>query len=732
MQKENPLDKAVSLISHRKLYAGILEIENYLLSYPYMAGMDKLSAIKVDYELMENYWKRGANDPEREKVYQQLLQRLYVLAMNIRMAHIYRENNFWMSKYQLPRKNRKGWGLSEIRDEMESYVSDMAMLELEPEHVRPNKSLTLNRQHQDFMYGLFEYVLTSHQWRDSVAEQFVDMLLSPTIDPSDQQLLISAITLSAINAFDANKVLVLLNVYRKSADERVRQRALVGWALAIDDSKTEIYPELLSAVSKLLTNEQVCQELTELQMQLFYCKNAENDQRKIRDEIMPDIMNNGRIKMTKRGLVEMDEDTLEDIIHPEAAERDMEKMEQSVQRMADMQKQGSDIYFAGFSQMKRFYFFNFLSNWFVPFYPAHPEISVIWEKTKGKKFLQAITEIGAFCDSDKYSFILGFDQVLAHLPQQMLKMVEDGEASPMPLGGKVDEEEKSTPAYIRRMYLQDLYRFFHLYPKRQEFTSPFDERSRYLFFSNGLFSKTPLAKRMNEVVNFLIKRKCYADAEWMLLHYPSEQMDFQYYLLRGHLLQLKSERHPEEEKNLFEKALSMKPDDRKAMNGLARAYFYDGAYDHALEIYQKLLEVNPESKSYMLYASICMANLRQCDEALKLLYKLNYLDDTNEDVMLVLAWVLTIDGRFDEAKRYFTQLMSQEQPQADCFLYYGYCLWFSGEIAEAIKIFRRYLNSGNGNQENLEKAFFVTENDIIAKYHIGRSEAQMMLDALRD
>jgi tetratricopeptide (TPR) repeat protein len=111
---------------------------------------------------------------------------------------------------------------------------------------------------------------------------------------------------------------------------------------------------------------------------------------------------------------------------------------------------------------------------------------------------------------------------------------------------------------------------------------------------------------------------------------------------------------------------------------------------------------------------------------------LNYLDDTNEDVMPVLAWVLTIDGRFDEAKRYFAQLMSQEQPQADCFLYYGYCLWFSGEIAEAIKIFRRYLNSGNGNQENLEKAFFVTENDIIAKYHIGRSEAQMMLDALRD
>ena len=77
MQNVNPLDGVISYITAKKLFAGIQSLENYLLSYPQMPGLDKLSAIKVDYELMADYWKRGANDPEREQVYEQLLRRLY-------------------------------------------------------------------------------------------------------------------------------------------------------------------------------------------------------------------------------------------------------------------------------------------------------------------------------------------------------------------------------------------------------------------------------------------------------------------------------------------------------------------------------------------------------------------------------------------------------------------------------------------------------------------------------
>lgn len=729
MQKKNPLDCIIENITNNKLLAGIQGLENYLLSYPQMSGLDKLSAIKVDYELMSDYWTRGANDPEREQVYAQLLRRLYALVMDLRAYHLYRNNTYWMTTYQRPRKNRTEWGGAGIREEMENYVSETAILDLEPAHIRANKSLQLNQRHQSLMSNLFEYVLTSRQWKDSLSEQFVDILLSPTVDSIDQQLLVSAITLAALNTFDVNKVLTLINVYKQSTDIYVRQRALIGWALTIDDRKSLIYPELQQAVAEICTDDAMCQELTELQMQLFFCKNTESDQKKIHDEIIPDIMKGNHFKMTQKGLEEMDEDTLGDILHPNEAELDMERMERSVMRMTNMQKEGSDIYFAGFSQMKRFSFFYELSNWFVPFYVAHPAISRVWESQKGKKFLHSLILTGAFCDSDKYSFLLSFDQVIGRMPAHIVKMIEEGEAMPMPMGGTVADEEKKSPAYIRRMYLQDLYRFFRLYSVRQEFVNPFDEMTHYLFFSNKLLSKTPLTKRMSEVVNFLVKRKCHSEADYLLLSYPEEQRDYQYYMLRGHLRQVSIDRDAEMEIEWFEEALKLKPGDKKALAGLARAYFYQESYDKALVIYKQLLEINSESRSYMLNVSICMANLRQCDDALKLLYKLNYLNESDMDVILVLAWVLTIDGRFDEAKKYFTQLLAQEHPQVDCYLYQGYCLWFSGDITGAIESFRNYLGN-SAAYTSLESAFYLTEKDVISRHHIGEGEMQMMLDAI--
>jgi hypothetical protein len=38
--------------------------------------------------------------------------------------------------------------------------------------------------------------------------------------------------------------------------------------------------------------------------------------------------------------------------------------------------------------------------------------------------------------------VLAFSQVLVHLPQSILKLAEEGDALPMPLGGEVSAEEQ--------------------------------------------------------------------------------------------------------------------------------------------------------------------------------------------------------------------------------------------------------------------------------------------------
>ena len=121
-----------------------------------------------------------------------------------------------------------------------------------------------------------------------------------------------------MNRFDIVKFRTLIHVYKESLDEQVRQRALVGWVLAIDDDWIKVYPEMRLLTGELLGKSKVLDELTELQMQLIYTACEREDTMKIREEIMPDLIKNNSFKMTQEGLVEQNDDPLEDVLHPDA------------------------------------------------------------------------------------------------------------------------------------------------------------------------------------------------------------------------------------------------------------------------------------------------------------------------------------------------------------------------------------------------------------------------------
>ena len=744
MQKNEHLIHIIDLTAERQLGRALNALENYLLSHPKLqSDTERFMALKNDYQLMTDYWQRGFNDPERETVYGQLLRRLYVLATDIMTRDAMTGSSFLSSLHSRPRQMRKDWTMANVRRQLEDFVSSVALLDLEPEEQRRERTKKLYQEHQLLLHDLFDYILTSRLWKDSLAEAFTDILTSPTIDANDQQLIVSAITLSALNAFGFNKFSVLMDVYMKTVDPRVRQRALVGWVLCMDSSKARLYPEMAAMVDRACDDENCRNELTELQMQLFYCMDAEQDHKKIHEEIIPEILKGSNIKITRHGLEEIDEDTLEDILHPDTAERNMERMEESMKQMADMQKEGSDIYFGGFAQMKRMPFFNSLSNWFVPFYPQHPAVSDIWENTRGKKFLQVITKVGAFCDSDKYSFVLAFEQVLKQFPAKMLKMVEDGEASPLPLGGKIELKEQHQPAFIRRMYLQNLYRFYRLYPMRSEFASPFDDKTRYLFFANPLFAGNRLQENMTEVAAFLMKHRKLDEALAVLLNTqkptPATVPDasasgahhlFDYHMLMGNLL-MRLPLDPERSATgHFRQALDLRPDSEKALSGYARALFRDHQYEAALTSYERLMKLKPDHTGYMLNAAICMTSLERSEEALKLLYKLDYEQPDNRKVKRVLAWGLTMSGRYEQASKAYQQLLAADTPEPVDMLNYGYCLWFQGAVAQAIVQFKQFLLNNGDDDYDLEQEFMGTEHALLAAHNISDTEINLMLDTI--
>ena len=324
MVQSESLNQVFGYLKSRRLGEAIQTLEAFLSVHPHQINTDRLFAIRTDYQLMADYWRRGFKDPQLPSLYDNLLQRMYVLCSNIAINYTVRHTPYLSSLMLKAHMTPRDWSPLVIREELESFVSDIAMADLEPEHVSETKKKEIYARHQESMVVLFDYILTSGLWSDGFASSIEDMILSPTLDTNDQQLLISSVMLSAINQFDMAKFRMLVHVYQLSSDEFVRQRALVGWVFALHpEIGQNIYQEKVQLVEKLLEDEAVCQELVELQQQIIYCINAEADNATIQQEIMPDLIKSQGFRISKNGVLEQEEDELNDILHPDETEKNM-------------------------------------------------------------------------------------------------------------------------------------------------------------------------------------------------------------------------------------------------------------------------------------------------------------------------------------------------------------------------------------------------------------------------
>ena len=222
----------------RNLSGALDAMEIYLSVHPLDNNKDRLYAIRSDFQLMTDYWKRGYKDQQATSLYENLLRRMYALYVQVKIG--------CGGLISIPRQPA-----DDLKVQLESFVSDVAMLELEPPHTRKEKEKAVHLKHHLLLKDWFDYLLLSPLWSAEQTEEMEQLLLAPTIDIRDQQLLISGITLGVVNCFDASKLKVLVNVYKQATDEGVRQRALVGWVLALGDLILPVlYQEELQDVEK--------------------------------------------------------------------------------------------------------------------------------------------------------------------------------------------------------------------------------------------------------------------------------------------------------------------------------------------------------------------------------------------------------------------------------------------------------------------------------------------------
>ena len=706
--------------------------------------------VKNDYRLMQDAMMRGLRDDKIDEVYADIMRKVYGASLDVLIEE--KVKKYSSFAYARASAQQTEAHPDAVRTVLEAYVQDMAMMAFEPENTRKAKMEKLTADHHAYMKQLFSALLVAPMWNDRRAADFADLLLSPTIDRDDALLLVSAVMLATMNVNDPYKWDMLAEVYVRATDKVLKMRALVGWVLSLpyDPRGPRLFPFVQERIKAMLADKTTLKQMLDMQMQMLFCCNADADNEEIQRNIMPTLIKNTNLQMTRLGIVEKEDDPMKDIMDPNTAERDMEEMERKYRKMMDMQKQGSDIYFGGFSKMKTFPFFYDLCNWFAPFNAAHPALGAVRERLAGSTFLNNLMENGPFCDSDKYSFALAIAQIMDRMPDNIKEMLN----SDATFGPTVSKDDQEDPAYICRSYLQSLYRFFRLYRSKRDFLNPFildeleDNDGNALFMSYKLLACPEMEENAVALCGFLLKRKMMREIMSMAICYKSSQNPR---LVRFLALVPMTDGKWQEAYDLFASV----PEDQhteESLRGMAHCCMSLKRFGEAVAIYRRLLAMHPDSFSYQLNLAVCLmssdafsscgdafsscgdaasscdassCDASSCDasscgasscgasscgaasslggkvearpnkvveEGTKLLYKLDYEHPNNANVRRVLAWCMMLQGNFDKAIDIYTRLLSQPDAVSADRLNAAYAHWLSRDVARAVALLREYCN----------------------------------------
>lgn len=748
--------------------------------------------VKNDYRLMQDAMMRGLRDDKIDEVYADIMRKVYGAGLDVFIEEkVKKYSSFAYARVSAQQTEAHP---DAVRTVLEAYVQDMAMMAFEPENTRKAKMEKLMADHHAYIKQIFNALLVAPMWNDRRAADFADLLLSPTIDRDDALLLVSAVMLATMNVNDPYKWDMLAEVYVRATDKVLKMRALVGWVLSLpyDPRGPRLFPFVQERIKAMLADKTTLKQMLDMQMQMLFCCNADADNEEIQRNIMPTLIKNTNLQMTRLGIVEKEDDPMKDIMDPNAAERDMEEMERKYRKMMDMQKQGSDIYFGGFSKMKTFPFFNDLCNWFAPFNAAHPALGAARERLAGSTFLNNLMENGPFCDSDKYSFALAIAQIMDRMPDNVKEMLN----SDATLGPTVSKEEQENPAYICRSYLQSLYRFFRLYRSKRDFLNPFildeleDNDGNALFLSYKLLACPEMEENAVALCGFLLKRKMMRELMSMAICFKSSQNPR---LVRFLALVPMTDGKWQEAYDLFA-SVSEDQHTEESLRGMAHCCMSLKRFGEAVAIYRRLLAMHPDSFSYQLNLAVCLmssdafsscgdaassscgdvasscdassCDASSCDassslggkvearpnkvveEGTKLLYKLDYEHPNNANVRRVLAWCMMLQGSFDKAIDIYTRLLSQPDAVSADRLNAAYAHWLSRDVARAVALLREYCNLCEQEEAQAKEAAkkqgrrceptksrnyrlvedFTKDADLLSKYGISLTERKIMVD----
>ena len=716
----------VSLLEQKRLKEAQIQLEAFLWNCNDWTLRNRLEQAKVSYQYMLQYMRQGVNDPERQKLYRQLLAETRELAEQARISLLDEvSTHYYHALHKNKRNMEAGYGMSSWLKVLESFPDDMAVCQLMPDNKQSLDSAL--QRHEETAQYLFLTTWGNSGWTAEEEREARMYLESELLPINDLCLFTGAVLLSLMECFDPRKFSWLLDA-ATHADTQVSQRALVIIAIVlhIHPNRLWLYPELEARLSLLNEDGSFVKQLNRVYIQLLRSQETEKIDKKMREEIIPEMMKNVSImRNMKYGFEEnMDEDDR----NPDWEKAFEESgLGDKIREMNELQLEGADVYMSTFAQLKSYPFFQNPHNWFYPFDMQHS--SIIREfglkPTGDNAILSLILQSGFFCNSDKYSLCF----TMAHIPQAQRNMMLSQMTS-QDLNELMDESKSSglrqyaqRPDVISNQYIHDLYRFFKLSQRRHEFRDIFKEEIA-LHRIPALKDILRKPELLVTIADFHFRKEHPAEA----LGIYQEVIDMNYadadiFQKTGYCLQ--KEKRYKEAISAYRKADVLKPDHIWTIRHLATCYRQLRDFASALEYYRKVEAMQPENRNVTFFIGSCLAEQERYEEALQCFFKLDLMENDCIKAWRAIGWCSFVSGKSEQAMRYYEKVLALK-PIATDYLNAGHVALRLGNMEKAAELYGKAA-SESGNRETFLD-MFDKDKETLIKLGIDENDIPLIRD----
>ncbi|HNX67535.1 MAG TPA: tetratricopeptide repeat protein [Bacteroidales bacterium] len=655
--------KICTLISQKKVKQSLDIIESMLVYASYGGFRDEFEDNKMTYLNILKYTMEGVDDPERKKIYNKFLQDILKLSDRIKQDILARYSGWYtynVRKIEEKEESKRGKTIIQGIDDL-AFKSELDRL-LESSEISVSDDATGEAMsRRNLTNSIFNHLWLTDYYGDA-EENLVDIIRhSEKFQWHEIATFVSAITLSSFRIWDSGKIKSLVSFY---SDERqsVSERALTGLILSLYayDNRLHLYPDIIEILKGMATVPGFRERCQMVVLQTIRSRETEKLSRRMNEEILPKVV---KMKPDIEEKLDLDsllgKDTGEDR-NPDWSDmfKESEELYKTMEELAKLQMEGSDVYMSAFSGLKNFDFFREFRNWFMPFYPDNEAVDTIFgDKILGpgiNELAEALYKTPFICNSDKFSLILNLKNLPDAQKSMMLKVFR------MELDGleqmKYENEFTDPQAVFRTtvtQYIHDLYRFYKLSDNKNEFDDIFKGK---LDIYNCYFFKKVCSSFESEaaLADFFFSKDFYSDALSLYLSLLSTRPDdAQLNEKAGYCYQ--QEGNYDEALKYYKLAIIIEPKSwslKKA--GLCLRKLEN--YKEALDYYLQAMETKEDDLHAVLMAAHCYLDLHDYDNALKSYFRIEYDDPSNTRVIRPIAWCYLATGRLEESAKYFARI----------------------------------------------------------------------------